>query len=200
MSWWFVIMKIWLATWNGRHVFLFTSKCWWVILVAFIDVTLHLKFNTLWWWHLKGSIFSISSAYLAFLECGPPLVAALNPMALAFPFISGSWPSFKVVVFFWKLLQDKVPSRDNILKQMVLMDLNGGFRQICKGSVEYVFLLFVTCVLVSFVWYKIFRWLGRCLVFLRDLSSLFQIFSVLVILSKYRGGMFTILHFVLWSI
>lgn len=53
-----------------------------------------------------------------------PLV---NPEILVLPIIQDSWTSSKVVVFSWKLLEENAPTKDNLFRRMVLVDLEGVF-------------------------------------------------------------------------
>ncbi|MCH81485.1 hypothetical protein A2U01_0002274 [Trifolium medium] len=58
------------------------------------------------WRHELGGVFSIKSAYLI-----------LDKRARVWD----SWTSPKVIVFSWQLLQDRVPTRQNLHRRMVLV-------------------------------------------------------------------------------
>jgi len=65
---------------------------------------------------------------------------------------------------------------------------------------ENVSHLFVTCRVVSRVWYDIFRWLGWELVLPRDLLGLFEGYCVFPRRESIMCGFLLIWHSVVWSI
>lgn len=72
---------------------------------------------------------------------------------------------FQDLGFFWKVLQDKFPYRVNMFRRRVMSNTS---RLVCSFfgyPFESVFHLFITCEIVSSVWYRVFRWLGRHVVF-----------------------------------
>jgi hypothetical protein len=59
-----------------------------------------------------------------------------------------SWSPYEGIVFSWQLLQDRMPTRQN---------LGDDFCAFCGISIEAVDHLLVTCVSISLVWNSIFR-------------------------------------------
>jgi hypothetical protein len=80
----------------------------------------------------------------------------------------------EVIVFSWQLLQDRVPTRQNLLKCRAIRDLGDALCAFCGISIEAIDHLLVTCVSISLVWYSIFRWLGFLFVSPISISSVFQ--------------------------
>jgi hypothetical protein len=75
-----------------------------------------------------------------------------------------------------QLLQDRVPSRQNLLKRRVIRSPSDALCAFCGASMEAVDHLFVTCDSISPVWYFLFRWLGLRFVSPRSITSVFQDF------------------------
>lgn len=65
-------------------------------------------------------------------------------------------PHSKVVVFFWKLIQEKVSTRYDMFRCRALVDCDF-FGPVCERRDELVTRLFVTCNIPMSVWYDIFR-------------------------------------------
>ncbi|MCI58901.1 hypothetical protein A2U01_0080156, partial [Trifolium medium] len=65
----------------------------------------------------------------------------------------------RVLVFSWRLLQDRIPSRQNLLRRMVLTTPESAICAICGLSGESSVHLFISCPVVSPVWYSVSYWL-----------------------------------------
>ncbi|MCI33082.1 F-box family protein, partial [Trifolium medium] len=66
-----------------------------------------------------------------------------------------SWVPLKVIVFSWQLLQDRIPSRQNLLRRKVLPDPDSAICALCGLSEESFVHLFISCPVVSSVWYTV---------------------------------------------
>ncbi|GAU21373.1 hypothetical protein TSUD_189600 [Trifolium subterraneum] len=66
----------------------------------------------------------------------------------------------KVVVFSWKLLQDRIPSRQNLLRRRVIATPESAICALCGLSGESSVHLFISCPVVSSAWYSVSYWLG----------------------------------------
>lgn len=73
-------------------------------------------------------------------------------MNLVLPLIWGSWAFFKAVMFSRQLLQNKILTKLNLLKQKIIVDPEGVLCSLCGGLVEFVDHLFVTCELTTSMW------------------------------------------------
>lgn len=118
-------------------------------------------------------------AYLCLLA--PEFFSDLQTTFMELDFLStlSSWTSFKLLMFFSQLLQDKIPSRENLLKRGIFLVSKDVSYSLCLESLQSSSHLFVTCEVVAHVWYKIFSWLGWWVVLHRYLSTLFQMFFLL---------------------
>ncbi|MCI60666.1 cytochrome P450, partial [Trifolium medium] len=72
------------------------------------------------------------------------------------------------MVFSLQLLQDRIPTRVNLFRRGVLPDPGGTICVFCGVYGECSAHLFVTCAILSYVWYSIARWLGWEVVMPRD--------------------------------
>jgi hypothetical protein len=74
-----------------------------------------------WWWKLEeGGIFSVSSSYSLLVKLQMPLEPLENTKAMVFGSVWKSPAPSKVVVFSWQSLLDRIPTKDNLLKQRIL--------------------------------------------------------------------------------
>jgi hypothetical protein len=90
------------------------------------------------WEHESNGIFSVKSAYsvleLAYrAESAPPTVPSF---VLANVWKSGA--SSKVIVFSWQLLQNKIPSRQNLFRISIITDINNIVCVFCGTPVPNV--------------------------------------------------------------
>lgn len=109
---------------------------------------------------------------------------------LALPTIWCSWAHSKVLIFSWQLLQDRIPTRVNLLKRGVLLT---------SGTISYPFYS-LHIEFASSVWHRIFRWLGQCTFFSSHLINFFQIFSTSSGVLWIKGRLTIVWHAVIWLI
>jgi hypothetical protein len=104
--------------------------------------------------------FSMKSAYLALLKGLPPAGAPEGEVLAAVSSVWKSWAPSKVIVFSWQVLLDRIPSRQNLLRQGVPL-LEGGLGcAFCVAPTESTMHLFLSCPSSLPVWYQVSRWLG----------------------------------------
>ncbi|GAU25614.1 hypothetical protein TSUD_260480 [Trifolium subterraneum] len=104
-----------------------------------------------WVWTLDPTgNYSVKSAYLAItsVEAAPEQNSLLTR-------VWKSWAPSKVIVFSWQLLQDRVPTRQNLLRRRVFREASMSFCALCGDFVESVDHLFITCDCISKFWYNI---------------------------------------------
>ena len=100
----------------------------------------------------------------------------------------------KVVLFVWRLLRDRLPTKDNLHRRNVL-DFDA---QMCVdgcGLTESSTHLFLHCSLFGSIWNHIFHWLGVVSVFPQDVTRFFKQFSLLGGVSKSRQSMLQVIWF-----
>jgi hypothetical protein len=73
---------------------------------------------SLFWRYDSFGTFSVKSAYLLLMDG-----AVFNVLNSLLTRVWKSWVLSKVIVFFWQLLQNRVPTRQNLPKHRVIRDL-----------------------------------------------------------------------------
>ncbi|MCI03011.1 cytochrome P450 [Trifolium medium] len=71
-----------------------------------------------------------------------------------------SWAATKVIGFSWQLLQDRIPTWQNLSRRRVMIGDSSTSCVFCGAVEETVDHLFVSCDRISPVWYCVSRWLG----------------------------------------
>jgi hypothetical protein len=154
-----------------------------------------------WKWGLEedGS-FSVKSSYLFLDKLFMPESSLSEEDLRVFSLIWKSPAPSKVLAFSWKLLRDRLPTRNNLALRGV--HVNGGVLDCvhCHGREEDAAHLFLFCDFVDLVWKKIFRWLGLVIVLPSTISSLFDCFIGAAGSKKVRRGFSLIWHAAVWAI
>lgn len=126
----------------------------------------------------------MASSYLLQIEDISSSMLPLSLQGHALALIWTSWEPSKTLVFSWKLLQDRFPSCSSLFKIGVFSDPS---KISCPFfPIESTSHLFMTCEIASFVWYRVFRWLGWQVVIHQGLIGLFHIFNSLGGRYKFR--------------
>lgn len=102
--------------------------------------------------------FFIALAYLGLLQSD--LSSAITGILknLNLPLIWDMLVPSKVIIFPLQILLEKIPTRENIFKPIVLVDLDDLMCPMCRGLLQLVIHLLMTCVSCESVWYQNFRW------------------------------------------
>jgi hypothetical protein len=113
------------------------------------------------------------------------------------------WNKFvplKVVIFVWQILQNRIPSKENLFKRGILTNA----ASICVGgcdSIESTSHLFFECPIAFNIWMNIFRWLGVISVLHNNSIVKFNAFCGVVQGNKRQQlGLSTVWFACLWSI
>jgi len=120
------------------------------------NVTLQVDKEDKWLWNLDSSnAFTVRSAYkgLAHHHHTNTLISTKFMWHKDIP--------LKVVLFAWRLICDRLPTKDNLFRRGVIDD----DARLCFGgcgSLESSPHLFLHCNIFGEVWYFIHRWLGVC--------------------------------------
>jgi hypothetical protein len=126
-------------------------------------------------WRLEtSSVYSVRSAY-NFLTVNDPVEAAVSVH------VSSLWHRevpLKVVLFAWRLLRDRLPTKDNLFRRHVVGVDDLSCVSGC-GEVETSSHLLLHCDFFGTVWNHIFRWIGVCSVLPSDALSHFHQFNLI---------------------
>jgi len=106
----------------------------------------------------------------------------------------------KVVLFVWRLIRDRLPTKDNLHRRHVIdYDV-----LICVGGcglIETSTHLFIHCNLFSLVWNLIFQWIGVVTTLPQDVTGFFDQFSLSGGVNKSRQSILQVIWFVtMWEI
>lgn len=103
------------------------------------------------WTEISGFLFSISSAYHFLLTSFNHLSSDCNQNH---PHIWGSRTPSKAIVFFYRLLLDMFPSRENLFTRTVVIDPSLNLCPFCNVYVLTTSHWFLTCDLVT-IWFLV---------------------------------------------
>jgi mannosylglycoprotein endo-beta-mannosidase len=154
-----------------------------------------------WVWKLNPEEgFSVKSAYDSLMDGGDN--SNLSDFELSI--FSTIWESpapSKVVAFSWKLLHDRIPTKDNLSSRGLLHhSQDGGNCVWCDHVSETANHLFLFCNMSHAVWYEIFKWLGVVVVMPPNVMTFFAYFTSLAKNIKTRKGLGLVWHTALWVI
>ena len=138
--------------------------------------------------------FSVRSAY-NFMTLQPPI----DPTVEVSPLRHKDVP-LKVVLCVWRLFRDRLPTKDNLLRQGVI-DNDSCLCVSGCGFMETSSHLFLHCNHFGFVWYLIYRWIGVSMVSPLQVAHHFHLFSFLAGASKARRSFIQVIWFAtMWEI
>jgi hypothetical protein len=106
----------------------------------------------------------------------------------------------KVVVFLWKLLYDRIPTKENLLLRGIIQQGNGSFCVWCGDFRESSIHLMLHSKVAMIVWYEIFKWLIVVIVMAPNLFYLFDCLIGATRSKKERKGFVLVWHSTLWCI
>ncbi|XP_058752766.1 uncharacterized protein LOC131625944 [Vicia villosa] len=108
----------------------------------------------------------------------------------------------KVAALVWRLLQNKIPSKDNLIKRGSLSESHSGGSVLC-GMAESASHLFFDCPLYSAAWHKILSWLNISPALHNSAPSHLCQFTRLLGRGRVRDKIFSVLRFaciwILWK-
>lgn len=126
-----------------------------------------------WWWNLEEEgVFSVSSSYVALVNLLMLIQSLENTKKVVFDLVWKSPAPYKVVVFSWKLLLNRIPTKDNLLKRRILAPVSTGRCEFCDQVGETAVHLFLHCEWAFKVWSRVGGWLGTSFI---TPQSLFQL-------------------------
>ena len=108
----------------------------------------------------------------------------------------------KVSLFVWRLLRDKLPTKDNLARRRVIQATNTAYTTAC-GNLETATHLFLGCDIHSSLWLLVLHWLGISTVLSGELRQHFMQFIHMVGLPRFSYLFLRIIWFasawVIWK-
>ncbi|GKU90659.1 hypothetical protein SLEP1_g4626 [Rubroshorea leprosula] len=159
------------------------------------------KDMSFWWdeWcggvHSKDGIYTTKSAYQALTRDHRTVQQS--------PTISKVWQEFipsKISVFAWQVLQDKIPTKMNLLKRGIIQDITESKCVLCGLASEDSNHLFIHCKIAWELWNSCYRWWGSKQVLDKDCGRMFEQHPFIFNIKEVRGGWECIWFSVVWSI
>jgi hypothetical protein len=189
----------WSFLWR-RNLFQWDSVLLQQLIELLESVTLSLVDDSWVWLPDPEGTFSTNSAY-KYLAEELHRVDELEPeVALVFYRIWESPVPSKAIAFSWKLLHDRIPTRDNLdFRHILAPDAPRNYVG-CVGVVESSIHLFLHCSSAMEVWYELFRLWELSLSYLRIYFCFLKCLGVRREIKKIRQGFLLIWHATLWSI
>lgn len=154
-----------------------------------------------WRWSLEeDGTFSVKSMYSK-LETLMVREESLDELERrVFKHIWKSPAPSKVVVFSWKLLHDRIPTKINLAIRNCFPPDTSYECVWCNNTAEDATHLFLHCEGVKVVWCKIMEWLDFNFIIPPNLFILWECWNGAVLNNKTRKGVRIIWHAVIWSI
>lgn len=121
-------------------------------------------------------------------------------MCLVLGSIWNSAAPSKVAAFLWKLLHNRVLSKDNMTVRAVILVGGSIDCAVCVGKVETSVLLFLHCKFAAMVWFSVFQRLWLFLVLPPNFSVHFECLSGAARCKPLRKVFWLIWHTTVWSI
>jgi hypothetical protein len=138
-------------------------------------------------WRLEtSSVYTVRSAY-KFFNANVPADPGVP--------IDSLWHKdvpLKVVLFVWRLLRDRLPTKDNLYRRQVI-DIDARSCVAGCGEVETSSHLLLHCSMFGSVWYHILRWLGVSAVLPCDADSHYYQFGYIGGVSKTRRSILQVI-------
>lgn len=114
----------------------------------------------LWFWKpIGGASFSVASAYQLLLNLCYEISYDDSVESWATNFWKSLVPS-KILVFAWRLLQDHLPTYQELCERGIQLVPLGQCCVFCRNDEESYNHLFFLCPLTKRIWYVVMGWLG----------------------------------------
>ncbi|XP_057427039.1 uncharacterized protein LOC130720416 isoform X1 [Lotus japonicus] len=120
----------------------------------------------------EEGIYTVNSAYLVLQVPGLEEVNHVFDSIWAAPIPSN------VRAFVWRLLLDRIQTRDNLFRRRVILNSEDVGCPLCLSVAESSVHLLLSCQLASGLWQRVLGWLGVSLAFPNSVPSHFSQFSL----------------------
>ena len=170
-----------------RRLFAWEEESLGELTLLLLSVSLQVHREDNWTWKADSSLsYTVRSAYNSITSQG----IAANPET-----VLSVWHKdvpLKVLLFMWRLLHDRLSTKNNLHRRRVL-DFDDQFCVGGCGSVETSTHLFLQCMHFSLVWNHILQWLGVVTVLPNDIARHFHQFHHLGGVTKSRKSILQVI-------
>jgi hypothetical protein len=186
------------AAWSWRRrLFAWEEELEGELRLLLLNVSLQVDRSDRWMWRLEPSLgYTVRSSY-NFINSSASV--HVDPVLS----VSSLWLKhvpLKVVLFVWRLFQDRLPTKDNLFRRRVI----NFDAQLCIGGcgeVESSSHLLFHCKLFGSVWNHILRWMGCIAVLPLDAQSHYYQFSYIAGVALSRRSIIQVIWFAtVWEI
>ncbi|GKV24334.1 hypothetical protein SLEP1_g33961 [Rubroshorea leprosula] len=160
------------------------------------DITITRGKEDIWEWsHSKDGDYSSKSAYQALKrEHGS------EQQQLALHKVWNSIVPNKISAFSWQVLQDKIPTKINLIKRGITQGIEDGRCDLCGSQLEEASHLFIHCSIAHNLWNACFRWWGIKSALDKDCLKVFRQHSSVIKMAGKKEGWSCIWFAVVWTL
>jgi len=154
-----------------------------------------------WWWNLEDDgVFTVSSTYDRLEGLLFPTEVLCDTKLMVFSLLWKSPAPSKVVVFSWKLLLDRIPTKVNLARRRILPEEASNRCVFCDQAGETSSHLFLYCVWTFHVWSLVCGWLEINSITPQTLFQHFECWNGVIGRKRLRKGFWLVWHASLWVI
>jgi hypothetical protein len=170
-------------------------------LIEFLPTMVLVEEEDNWRWALDESgMFTVKSTYTFVASIFAPETLLDAQVMRVLDMIWKNPSPSKVLAFSWRLLRNRLPTKDNLVQRGI--NANGGDNNCvhCQGREEGASHLFLNCDFAWRVWNDIFRWLGLVFVMPANVAMFYECFLGAAGSKKRRIGFSLIWHATVWML
>jgi hypothetical protein len=173
------VASIWfpneISNWNlvwRRRLFVWETVLLDELLLFLRAVTLSQEVDGWGWRPEQGGEYTVKSTYEVVSSLIIDRRFVTVDLEMAFKWIWKCLVPLKVSGLVWMVLHDRVPTRDNLFRRNIIMEIGECRCVFCGESIETVSHLFLYCRVIIQAWDQIFKWLGLPFMLPHNLISL----------------------------
>jgi hypothetical protein len=148
----------WALDWR-RNLFVWEQDLLNELMIILNAVSLSAAADRWVWLEDASGDFSVNSCYCFLTRRGAAAAGISEVQKLVFHGIWKSPAPLKVTAFSWQVFLDKIPTKSNLIRRGVALDVTAIGCNFCSVETESSIHLLLHCSLASTVWYKVCRWL-----------------------------------------
>ncbi|GLT32030.1 hypothetical protein SLA2020_067240 [Shorea laevis] len=195
-------MGEWLdGTWNWHFQWRRGLHCWEEQEVLELkkmiqDTTIIRGKDDIWEWsYSKDGVYSTKTAYQALTR-----EQGVEQQEMALHKVWNTFVPNKIAAFSWQVLQDKIPTKMNLIKRGITHGIEDCKCDFCGNQMEEASHLFIHCEVAHNLWNACYRWWGINSALDKDCLKVFHQHSSLINMTEKKEGWSCIWFAVIWTI